>query len=585
MGFINPYTFIPVNEGVKKPYDEYYKENNLLSGKIECTLKARTQLAVCDILPNEEADFFKVDGKAVIPGSSLRGTIRSIFEALTDSCFSSANAESDDYFSSRLNKKFPGLIEYNKSKNKYILYRAERYKDKENNQLSEYETGDEVSFNYYSKNRTVKYIKDVSKGLKKGYVHKVDRMKTNKPNKDSIFEKNGIEKDNLCEKSITLLYENIKKYETQDKEIAETYKRQFEKMKAGNGMLPVWYHKDGNRYYFALSQMSRAIFYTQPIDMLKKKNLDVCSDNDNVCETCALFGIIGKQNSEFVKSSKLRFSDAVCEDKNCFDRKYTLLLASPRISSFEFYLKSNEKQYCADSEDVTIAGRKYYWHNTSKIKDVTVTDTNKNMVRKVELVKAGSKFNFCVYFDNITEIQLKKIVFALNLGENSLDSDQCHKVGHGKPIGLGSAKIVVDNIMVREFRDGKYSETQQNDIFINNKTDIFKNKKNVRNILKATSMKAVDARKIHYPKTEKSDDIFKWFADNRKVLKSFGQPMIYFHKLPQLTDENQELPENPKSNNNSSDSGRKSGNIVHKEEFSNTLNSSAKIKNNKKNKR
>lgn len=573
MGFINPYTFIPVNNGVKKPYNEYYKDENLLSGKIECTLKARTKLAVCDMISGTEADFFKVDGKAVIPGSSIRGTIRSIFEALTDSCFSSANAESDDYFSSRLNKKSPGLIEYNKNENKYILYKAERYKDEKNNQLSEYKTGDEVSFKCYSKkgkSEDIKYFKDVNNGFTKGYVHKVDRMKTNK---DSIFEKKG--KGNvISEKSIILLAENIEKYKPKDKKIIEEYKRQFEKMKAGNGMLPVWYHKDGDRYYFAPSQMSRAIFYTQPIDMLKEKNLDVCSDENKVCETCALFGIINRQNSKFVKSSKLRFSDAVCEDKSCFDRKYNLLLAPPRISSFEFYLKSNEIQYCADSEGVTIAGRKYYWHNTSEVKDVTVTDANKNMVKKVELVKAESEFNFCVYFDNITEIQLQKIVFALNLGENRLDSDKCHKIGHGKPLGLGSAKVVVDNIKVREFRDGKYREVQRNDIFLNNETDISENKNNVENILKVTDMKAVDSQKIHYPKTKSSDDIFKWFAENRKVLKSFGEPMEYYNKLPQLTDDNQELPENPKSSDN--DSADKSKNTVYKDKFSNTLSSCKK---------
>lgn len=584
MGFINPYTFIPVNNGVKKPYNEYYKDKkNLLSGKIECTLRARTQLAVCDMISDTEAEFFNVDGKAVIPGSSLRGTIRSIFEALTDSCFSSANAENDDYFSSRLNKKFSGLIEYNKSEDKYILYKAERYKDEKNNQLSEYKTGDEVSFSYYSKNgrgSVIRYFKDVNKGFNKGYVHKVDKLN----NKDSIFERKG-KGTVISEKSIILLAENIEKYEPKIKEIGEEYKNQFEEMKKGNGMLPVWYHKDGDRYYFAPSQMSRAIFYTQPIDMLKKKKLDVCSDENNVCETCALFGIIGKQNSEFVKSSKLRFSDAVCENKDCFDRKYTLLLASPRISSFEFYLKSNKKQYCADDEGVTIAGRKYYWHNTSKIKDVAVTDANKKMVRNVELVKTGSKFNFCVYFDSITEIQLKKIVFALNLGQNSLESDQCHKIGHGKPLGLGSAKIVVDNIKVREFRNGKYSEIQRNDIFINNKTDIFENSENVTNILKVTDMKAVDGRKINYPKTKKSNDIFKWFADNRKVLKSFGQPMEYYNKLPQLTDDNQELPENPKSDNSSNSAG-KSKSVIHKEECSNTLGSYMRIKNNNhKNKR
>ena len=65
--FINPYTFVPVNNGEKKEYDKYFKDE-LLSGKISCTLKARTQLAVCDKITEKDFDFFKVEGKAVIPG-------------------------------------------------------------------------------------------------------------------------------------------------------------------------------------------------------------------------------------------------------------------------------------------------------------------------------------------------------------------------------------------------------------------------------------------------------------------------------------------------------------------------------------
>ena len=114
----------------------------------------------------------------------------------------------------------------------------------------------------------------------------------------------------------------------------------------------------------------------------------------------------------------------------------------PRISSFEFYLKSDLDQFHADDKGVTNAGRKFYWHHKGYVmnKD-SVNKEGNNMDYKAELVKSGSEFTFDVYFDEITENELKKLLFTLNLGENSLDSDKCHKIGHGKPIGLGSAKI------------------------------------------------------------------------------------------------------------------------------------------------
>lgn len=546
--FINPYTFVPVNNGVKKDYNEYFKDK-LLSGKISCTLKARTQLAVCDKIAEKDFDFFKVDGKAVIPGSSIRGTIRSVFEALTDSCFSSANAENDDYFSSRLNKQTPGIIEFDGEN--YILYDAVRYKDKYNNQLNDYKTGDEVNFFEMSGgNRNIKYFK-LNVGIKKGYVLKVDRFNKGKhtENKDSVFEKTA-KRTVINKKCIELLKLNLDKYETKDENISKNYKEQFDKMKAGNGVLPVWYYKEGQNYYLAPSQMSRAVFFTQPIDMLKRSNLDVCSEKEKVCEACALFGIVGRTGSEFAIASRIRFSDAVCEDKNCFDKKFTMPISgTPRISSFEFYLKSDLDQFHADYNGVTIAGRKFYWHHKGYVmnKD-SVNKEGNNMEYKAELVKSGSEFTFDVYFDEITENELKKLLFTLNLGENSLDSDKCHKIGHGKPIGLGSAKIVINDVTVRSFKDGIYSEESHSEYLKDNKGEMFGNTQNVRNILKVTDMNTVESKQIHYPRTENSPDIFKWFADNRKCLSSIGKPMGYCNKLPKLIDDDQTLPCDPKVN-------------------------------------
>ena len=579
-GFINPYTFIPVNEGRKQDYADYFKKP-LLSGKICCTLTTRTQIAICDKISDRDFDFFKVDGKATIMGSSLRGTIRSIYEALTDSCLSSTNAEDEDYFSSRLNKEAPGLIEYIPDKG-YILHLAKRFKDENNTQLKNYKTGDVVGFSDYSKKGragTILYFNLKENATRKGYVHKVDRFHSRmggKPveNKDSIFEKTG-QTIPLSEKSIRLLEENIfntikneLRYATKDKQIAKNYLAQFRKMQKGEALLPVWYYKKGQNYYFAPSQMSRTVFYRQPVDFLKEINLNPCNTAESICEACALFGIVRQgenKSGSFAKASRIRFSDAVCEDTDCFDKKFTLpILASPRLSSFEFYLKSKNDLYCADDKGVSIAGRKYYWHHNDdprKIKSDAKNKEGNNMDARVQLVKPESVFQFEVYFDRIPENALKKLLFALTLGENSADSNYCHKVGHGKPIGLGSAKITVDSVKTRTFSDGIY---QENEYSWNAKElrNVFENQQNVDNVLKVTNFNAVNGKDIQYPTTNPNGgDIFKWFAQNREVLRSIGQPMKYYSKLPSLNDKSQYLPFNPNKRNSggySSSSGQKS---------------------------
>ena len=542
--FINPYTFIPVHDGSKKSLREYYNSHaNLISGKIECTLFTRSQIAICDKVSDSVFDFFNVNGKPLIPGSSLRGTVRSLYEALTDSCFSSTNAEDDDFFSSRFNKDKCGLLSFENGE--YILYRAQRYKDRNNSQVHDLEEGDRVTFTSYQlPGSDILYFKNVQNGNKAGYVHKVNRFKgriKGKPveNLDSIFEKAGRNGTKIDKAYIERLEVNVSMSDKKPK----GYEKLLEEMKKGKAILPVWYckSKDGH-YYFAPSQMSRAVFYNKPIDLLRNKHLDKCSDINNICDACALFGTVN--DGGFALSSRVRFGDAVCVTPDCLDKSYILdVLGAPRLSSFEFYLKSEKDSYTADSAGVEIAGRKYYWHNqdiASHPIDKDAAIDNDNLKRSVQLVRKGSEFRFTVYFDRITEDQLRKLVFTLNLGENRSDSKQCHKVGHGKPLGLGSAKIVCDRITVRKFEYPEYIEKDMTGIIGPDLRNAFENQANVDNVLKVTNIYSVEG-KISYPYVNERSKVFEWFAKNRDNFKSIGIPLKYKQKLPELSAETQAL--------------------------------------------
>ncbi|MBU1487208.1 CRISPR-associated endonuclease Cas1 [bacterium] len=69
-------------------------DKDLLTGKIECTLKTLSPL----IIPDSEVvtengnghksyQFFRLNNEIIIPGSEIRGMISSVYEALTNSCF------------------------------------------------------------------------------------------------------------------------------------------------------------------------------------------------------------------------------------------------------------------------------------------------------------------------------------------------------------------------------------------------------------------------------------------------------------------------------------------------------------------
>jgi CRISPR-associated protein (TIGR03986 family) len=108
--FLNPYNFVrylsqsPASAVQKSaetrllarceppPHDRYL----VRTGRITCTVEAVTPLFVSDshkIRPDEKHEdhkhyrFFQYDGQDAIPATSLRGAIRSVFEAVTNSCF------------------------------------------------------------------------------------------------------------------------------------------------------------------------------------------------------------------------------------------------------------------------------------------------------------------------------------------------------------------------------------------------------------------------------------------------------------------------------------------------------------------
>ena len=110
--FLNPYNFIrhvkPKDNGEGNTPEEKllakmepppHDRMLGLNGKIECQITAQTPLFVSDShgVKTEGARrsyrFFEYDGEKAIPASSLRGMVRSVYEAVTNSCFSVFDGE------------------------------------------------------------------------------------------------------------------------------------------------------------------------------------------------------------------------------------------------------------------------------------------------------------------------------------------------------------------------------------------------------------------------------------------------------------------------------------------------------------
>ena len=209
-----------------------------------------------------------------------------------------------------------------------------------------------------------------------------------------------------------------------------------------------------------------------------------CSSGERIlCPACRLFGIV---NSEVAQGSKIRFTDLTPSEKAADRKSYyteTLLtldpLAVPHLENTEFYLKKpvdpdgdevwfwtydyytakrKDGQVVVKSFQPEISGRKFYWHNLSGVKGCKQKTA---LNRTIRTVASGSGITGKIYFDGISEKQLKQLLYILTY---TSDGKHGYKLGTGKPLGLGSVELYVDSqndISIRKFHEGVYECTHE----------------------------------------------------------------------------------------------------------------------------
>ena len=109
--FINPYNFVRVEKPKECDRTEYKVDharfhNNFNTGKLRCKIKAISPMFIPDMTTKKEYkevdgkwhykyDFFKINQNPAIPGTSIKGMLRSVYETITNSCFSQISKEDE----------------------------------------------------------------------------------------------------------------------------------------------------------------------------------------------------------------------------------------------------------------------------------------------------------------------------------------------------------------------------------------------------------------------------------------------------------------------------------------------------------
>lgn len=488
--FVNPYNFVPL-EGICDKKSN--RKVGLLTGKIECTLETLTPVFIPDSQDKEAFFHYPEDEKPVIPGSEIRGTIRSVFEAAFNGCLSQVNEE--PFHRRSMDAKHPGLLF--KTDEGWKLQKSERVMlntsyntniDKHGKYISskDIRTGQVIYIKksknkYPTKNGGARkhvphVVEDYDFKHKQGYVKGIIYLGEpfGKKHHESVFiegKVNENELENLNEqdinnlKDIIMLYHKNSKEEDKKSSNRKPYNRYLNLLDHAtrDNKLPVYYSTDanGNISHLAPAALSQEVFKNTLVDILKAQGeYQPCECKQAICPACHLFGFVNQQE---MQASRIRFSDATMQAEPTFLDKMTLpALGQPQPGTVEFYtekpknnsywiydyIQEGKKRNHLKPSEVKIRGRKFYWHH--KPKHYPSKTIKKEMETTIKPLDKGNAFTFTIYFERLTEIKLNQLCNVLDINQSK---EHAHKIGRGKPLGFGSIQITINSIQTRKINE------------------------------------------------------------------------------------------------------------------------------------
>lgn len=163
-----------------------------------------------------------------------------------------------------------------------------------------------------------------------------------------------------------------------------------------------------------------------------------CWKNTELCLTCRVFGMLKvrsnrSEDAAGVFLGKVNISDAVVDAEKCYkyDPMYTAVLVEPKPHHDAFYLDETRQH---------IAGRKFYFHHSpdkEPLQDNRIVLMGGRPANKfIQPLDYDTVFHFRIDFTNLEADEMGALLLAITLEEKMR-----HKIGYGKPTGLGSVEL------------------------------------------------------------------------------------------------------------------------------------------------
>lgn len=460
-----PYNFVPINHEVYIPswgkqisMDVPFSDGE--DGLIEVELQNNTPLFIrngvgasaCDkeeysahiTLPNGEKRYF-------LPGSSLKGMLRSVMEILALARLKE-DSYNDDFFGFRRfgGNNDPLQTEYIKQMNEGVCCGWLRYDYKRDEYLLDdcgifdsntcrisIETLREV----YPRYKNVEDMNALDKNDVLGYPD-IDgrtlvctgKMKSKKH--EYLFDKVKNE-DIHVDSDVIVKFKTV--YKPSD------YKDNLYKKLNKGERIAVFFKKDnhGKVSVIGLTRNFRYPYKYRISDCIVQPNV---GDGPDLVD--CIFGYVNKEDA---LKGRVHVGNAFANEAVIEDNIVKGVLGQPSASYYPLYLRQvNEGKYTTYNDEAEMAGRKRYRVHAPNALTDPKYNGNENVVTEMKPLPAGTTFKLLISVHNLRPIEVGALLSALTFHGTE---GPCHNIGQGKSFGFGSLRI-----KKLELKNFKYDE-------------------------------------------------------------------------------------------------------------------------------
>lgn len=199
--------------------------------------------------------------------------------------------------------------------------------------------------------------------------------------------------------------------------------------------------KPGNIQAIGLAKMPKMLYDNSVMELAQAQQANLIS-NDASFDLCELmFGTLRDYGAGL--KSRVSFSDSLCTTASQIKESPPVILGQPKASYLNAYLEQSHNngdvrgELTMYSQGAKLAGWKRYPTQagfTAHLPDDLKSKVN--VQSKLELLAPGASFSGKIVFHNLKPVELGALLWALNPGENFY-----HGLGHGKSLGAGAVQL------------------------------------------------------------------------------------------------------------------------------------------------